>query len=403
MSHPESKKPYIAEKQVEPSRFKDTLDDAELLLKYAAEVGVEVDAHTRDAVLEARASFNTGWDEVTAAHLLAALTQLAARLKPVTAESLKASGNGQSKATGRRYWIIAIVLAVLIIPYSLFSIVTSSLSDSIRKDISTANDLAVKLTSELGSSSQAAGSDPCALASLTPTADNSSAAPNQAAGVNRVDVITQLQSLASTIRAIDTRASQLNVYVLHQVNDPFASLRPTRMAALDEKAKKAAEENAKTLKATLQLPIPLPDNLARVAECRISVYQDVRYFGQSVIDEVAVWYNAFAVVVLPVLYALLGTCVYLVRTFEQETGNRTFTPSHADYHRFLIAGVAGAVVGFFSNFALSVGSSISPLAIAFLAGYAVDVFFSFLERLMQASMKKSTSASSQVPTASGNP
>jgi putative flippase GtrA len=71
--------------------------------------------------------------------------------------------------------------------------------------------------------------------------------------------------------------------------------------------------------------------------------------------------------------------------------NRTFTRSHADYHRFLVAGVAGAVVGFFSNFALSAGSSISPLAVAFLAGYAVDVFFSFLDGLIQASMKKSTS------------
>jgi hypothetical protein len=403
MSHPEIKKLPVAEKHIEPSQFKDTLEDAEHLLKYAAEIGIEVDAHTRDAVLEARALSSTGWDEVTATHLLAALTKLAARLKPVTAGSLRASGNGESKATGRRYWIIAIVLAVLIIPYSLFSIVSSALSDSIRKDISAANDLAVKLTSELGASSQTAGTNPCAPSSDPPAGADSSATANQTAGVSRVDVITQLQSFASTIRAIDTRALQLNLYVLHEVNDPFASLRPTRTGPLDESAKKAAEENAKTLKATLQLPLPLPDNLARVAECRISVYQDVRYFGQSVVDEVAVWYNAFAVVVLPVLYALLGTCVYLVRTFEQETGNRTFTPSHADYHRFLIAGVAGAVVGFFSNFALSVGSSISPLAIAFLAGYAVDAFFSFLDGIMRASMKKSASEASSAPTAGGNP
>jgi putative flippase GtrA len=76
--------------------------------------------------------------------------------------------------------------------------------------------------------------------------------------------------------------------------------------------------------------------------------------------------------------------VYLVRTFELEMSNRTFKRSHADFHRFLVAGIAGAVVGFFSNFAINTGTSVSPLAIAFLAGYAVDIFFSFLEGLMQA-------------------
>jgi len=381
MSHPESKN-HAGEGHLEPSRFKDTLEDAVHFLKYAAKTGVEVDRDTRDAILKARASFSTGWDEVTVKQLLGALTKLAARL-PEAAKSLP---SGDAKKTGHRYWIIAIVLAVLIIPYSLFSLVSSSLSDSIRKDISTANDLAVKLTSELGSSSQAAGTDPCAPSPVASSRAAESPTTNLTAGLSRVDVITQLQTFASTIRAIDTRASELNWYVLRKVNDPFEALRPARTAPSDEKTK---DEKAKALKVTLQLPVPLPADLARVAECRISVYQDVRYFGQSVVDEVAVWYNAFAVVVLPVLYALLGTCVYLVRRFEREMGNRSFTRSHADYHRFLVAGVAGAVVGFFSNFTVSTGSSISPLAIAFVAGYSVDIFFSFLDSLI----KRTSSAS----------
>jgi hypothetical protein len=57
------------------------------------------------------------------------------------------------------------------------------------------------------------------------------------------------------------------------------------------------------------------------------------------------------------------------------------------FHRFLVAGIAGAVVGFFSNFAINTGTSVSPLAVAFLARYAVDVFFPFLEGFMQAFMK----------------
>ena len=64
--------------------------------------------------------------------------------------------------------------------------------------------------------------------------------------------------------------------------------------------------------------------------------------------------------------------------------------SRANWAHFLIAGIGGAVVGLFSNFTISQGASISPLAIAFLVGYGVDVFFSFLEGLMQSFTKGKT-------------
>jgi len=58
----------------------------------------------------------------------------------------------------------------------------------------------------------------------------------------------------------------------------------------------------------------------------------------------------------------------------------------------MIAAIAGAVVGLFNNFTISQGASIPPLAIAFLVGYAVDVFFSFLEGLIQAFTKNKSAA-----------
>jgi hypothetical protein len=48
-------------------------------------------------------------------------------------------------------------------------------------------------------------------------------------------------------------------------------------------------------------------------------------------------------------------------------------------------------VGLF-NYSITQGASISPLAIAFLVGYAVDVFFAFLEGLLQAFTKKAVSS-----------
>jgi putative flippase GtrA len=74
--------------------------------------------------------------------------------------------------------------------------------------------------------------------------------------------------------------------------------------------------------------------------------------------------------------------------------------SRANWARFLIAGIGGAVVGLFSNFTITQGASISPLAIAFLVGYAVDVFFAFLEGLLQAFSRRKGSAGSPASGAS---
>src|SRR5437660_9687404 len=152
MSQPELKHaPPRPPKPVDAALFADTLEDAERLLKYAAKIGVPIDAGVRDGLLQARAAFAAGWNDAIAADLLVSLTRLAVSLRPVTAESLKVSDE-DSKKTGRSYWIVSIFLGAIIIPYSLASFVTSAISDSIRKDIVTANELAVKLTSQLGSS-----------------------------------------------------------------------------------------------------------------------------------------------------------------------------------------------------------------------------------------------------------
>ena len=69
------------------------LEDAERLLKYAAETGLEVDDTTRRPILDARTAVTTGWNDAKAAALLAALTKLATQLKPVTAEGLHSFEN----------------------------------------------------------------------------------------------------------------------------------------------------------------------------------------------------------------------------------------------------------------------------------------------------------------------
>jgi hypothetical protein len=341
-----------------PPYFDEALDDAERLLKYAAEIGVEVDDDVRDAVLRARIHGTADESEETTSRLLTSLTTLAALLAPVTAESLKACVGADRHAV-QGYWKWAIGLAAVIVPFSVATFVTSGFSDAIRKDIVTANELAVKIVGQIR---------PSPAQAPRPGAQPEAPLPP---GVSSTEVISELQQFASIIRSVDGRARRLNYFVLKLERDPYAHVR----------------NDPEAVHRTFQLPADLPNNLEAAFDSRIRVHQDVRYFAQSILDDVSFFYGAITACILPVLYALLGTCAYLLRTFEEGWRTKTFIPSIAHSARFLIAGIGGAVVGLFNNFTITEGASIPPLAIAFLVGYSVDVFFSFLDSMLLAFTK----------------
>jgi hypothetical protein len=336
----------------ESANYDRALRDAERLMTYAAESGIDIGDDTRASILRARARCSARTDEETAG-LLAALTKLADRLKGVTADSLEASGGRElERQVLVPYERWAVGLAAIIIPFSILSFASSAISDGLHKDIATANELAVKLTTQLHLAQPA-----------TEQADTPGGPAPTAA---EADLLTELQQFASLIRAIDGRAWQLRLFVAGVVADPNADVRG---------------DQAKTHE-RFELPLPL-GSLADRANERIRLYQDVRYFAQSTLDAVSLIYGAATVCVLPVLYALLGTCAYLLRSLEKQFRARTFTNRGTTGPRLIVAGIGGAVVGLFNNFTITQGASIPPLALAFLVGYAVDVFFSFLEGLIQ--------------------
>jgi hypothetical protein len=246
------------------------------------------------------------------------------------------------------------ILALVVGTFSVATFVASGLSSVIRTDIAAGNELAAKLRVQLGP-----------WPAVTP--------PGAQPEINAYDVVTELQQFASTIRAIDARARQLNRLVSlvpDRVPDPFADIRG----------------NSDKIHEIFELPKGLPSP-AKAASERTTVYQDVRYFAQNILDEVSFYYGATTTCILPVLYALLGTCAYLLRSMKLHIRNQTYIPHYANSARFIIAATGGAVVGLFNNFTVAQGATISPLAIAFLVGYAVDVFYAFLDGLLQTFIK----------------
>ena len=186
----------------------------------------------------------------------------------------------------------------------------------------------------------------------------------------------------------DTHARQLDRFT-HFFNresvDPYATYR----------------DKPECLRKLFEIQLPLT-NYGQTSEDRTWVYQQVRYFAQRVVDDVSFYYGAVSSCILPVLYALLGAAAYLLRTFERQVSARTYAPSKADSTRFLIAAIGGAVVGLFSNLTSAPGVTVSPLALAFLVGYGVDVFYAFLENLIQ-SFTKSAGASTSPKQSASSP
>jgi hypothetical protein len=83
--------------------------------------------------------------------------------------------------------------------------------------------------------------------------------------------------------------------------------------------------------------------------------------------------------VLPLLFGIIGAIAYVVRTISNEISTSTFSRTSPTRHlmRVTLGALSGVVVGFFTNLANQV--ALSPLALAFLAGYGVEAFFSMFD------------------------
>jgi hypothetical protein len=92
--------------------------------------------------------------------------------------------------------------------------------------------------------------------------------------------------------------------------------------------------------------------------------------------------------ILPLFYGILGAGTFVLRSLSKEIEEETFSDEKRTQHllRVSLGALAGILVGWFSFLIPSetttfVGS-ISPLAIAFLVGYNIELFFSLMDRAL---------------------
>jgi hypothetical protein len=269
----------------------------------------------------------------------------------VTAATLRATDK-QALATIKNYTWVAVVLGAFIIPWSVWAFVFAGINNSLTANIANANQLTVSLHSQLE-------------APATPT--NTGTVPrSEAAEAAPVGALSDLQDFAATIRSVYRHTKQLTPYVYSPQADPL---------------KKAGDLELDP--GLVPQMGPLRTNLDRLT----LDYQQIRSYAKYTQDDWAAVSGAITACVLPIFYALLGASAYLLRVFSSQPATKTFAPSYSTIARFVIAAIAGSVVGLFNNFGTSQVATLSPLAIAFVSGYAADVFFAFIDGAVQAVSK----------------
>ena len=320
--------------------YDDILTKAELLLTYAADNGMEVGEPERRAIYNFRLTEKKDQNAEMIDALYLAYMKLSKAVTPRTAESITETSLERNRGV-QKYRKIAVILALFVIPFSVLSFVSSAISTKLGQEIDDGNSLILQLRDGFGPN-------------FTENKEKQ----------NNSDIIMKTQQLSTTMRAVHETGNEIR-YTL------FGLMPPTPPD-----------------------PKPIPPGLANVAETitnMIPEFQELRQFGQTGRDLVAVIYGALSTCILPVLYALLGVCAKLLGQFEQQIRTRTYVQSEANSAHFVVAAIAGGVVGLFNNFTLGQSASIPPLALAFLIGFSVDVFLSFLETLSQSFMKRSDS------------
>lgn len=90
---------------------------------------------------------------------------------------------------------------------------------------------------------------------------------------------------------------------------------------------------------------------------------------------------------VPFLAAGLGTCVYLLRVTQEKLKTRTFDPAYIPSHliRLLLGMMAGGSIVLFPNLltdtATRINFDITHGLIAFILGYAVDIYYALLDNI----------------------
>ena len=356
----------------------EALNETNMLLAYAASSGITIEPDVSEAIAQARAAHEKhSWNADIEARFWPAKSKLGLSVKPVTVESLAAGAIGAAANATRRNFLRTVALSAIIVPISIVMFINTAISNDVA-NLLKENDAAAIAVHEQLVNYQSALEQTARTTGVSPGLSQSgNAAHPVSQALLSPNLVEKLAQFARVSRQIFAESKVLNLFVFNTSAEPvWAGPCDTGTADFRKECEKIRRDNLELDVRAGDRAGPYP-SITDQGFVKLAAYQDIRAFARQTQQMNMVIYGAITAYVLPVAYALLGACAFVLRNVAAQTGTKTYQPSYSNRARLIIALIAGTVVGLFNNF--TQGVSVSPLAIAFLVGYAVEVFFSFLD------------------------
>jgi hypothetical protein len=375
------------------------MDDAQLLLSYVTRNGLQEDRKVSDDVIQTLIAsrehmrsftFNSENEEVKFRKSCGVIAKAA---EPVTAVSLRDSLTTEpyrrwlllepkplpvAEIACRRYRALAIlVLLALLVVQIYWTAVSAILSktDSLISELNKAPSKQYYIAQEAAriaalKPATPQNSPPATSAATSP--GNTSAATTQVAPAEvKVDKSQlTLDELVSKGAELDANYSMLEKFLRWWPLTKLYFVRETPALAQGANERGAPPVNPETI----FVPSTFQDRSA-----------SSRAVAGQVIDVTQKW-------VLPLLYGALGAMVFVVRTLSMQARDRLFRREAlvSLVLRVFLGMISGLAIGWFWNQSATgpatagalTPTTLSPFALAFVAGYGVELFFALLDKIV---------------------
>lgn len=380
----------MSEKVQITSQLARTVRDSRLLLSYAAQTGLAIDEKMLNILINAqyRVDFDE-WTNQDEADFWQAFSELNVLIKPVSLESLQAVSLVDTQTyrfrflrlfnnayrTAMIYVVLSIVFMVLLLTTQIYWLVGEKFSRD--------------------------------LAEFTRQAQQLSQLEGFADGRYTEEYNTLLLKIETTRTTLMYWSTPWNGSPFLDKNDdiyrpPLAWKKyESQIQNVQEKLTTVAErlytfkdfefhDSGRELKAIYQREI---DSLTEELIHLKTAYEKERnnYIFTEIEIKTRYVLHVLQRYVLPLLYGLLGAAAYVLRSLINDIQQETFTSnSRVKYLlRLFLGALAGVIIGFFIIPKEMRGlSMLSPMALAFLTGYNVEVVFALMDRLIQLASQK---------------
>ena len=342
---------------------KESIEEAELLLSYASERGLELTEDEVEVITEAKHALeNNEWNTDIEIRFWMVYRDLARRNYPVTVDSVRAarvtkvkhpnlwqkifrikSRNTLAYRTVRLYTVMTIItLIVMVILHILFSIGSIRLNQIQKSD-----ERLRQIDKQLEELNIMGGMD------------------------------TQSESIEVKKEKLMNELYQVNSEKENAIRLLEDWLRFVKRLTF---AGKSFEKKLEQAQVPNNPGLPAPPTIAeQVVDTRIGIIQEAQNYVM-----VLGWY------ILPLFYGLLGALAFVLRDLSITTKRMLFTKESNINHtlRLMLGTIAGLAVGVFwgeikqqQNFVFV--RTLGPLLVAFLAGFTVEYVFAMIEVWMR--------------------